>query len=54
MRRIVDFHIPAEEDVQLVVVHICTIVRTKAVHLLVDIADPDMAILMAVGTVEVS
>jgi len=51
--RIVDFRIPAEVDGQPVVVHIRTIVRTKAVHLLADTAEPAVGTVMAVGTVEV-
>ena len=53
LRRIVEFHIPAEVDMQPVVVRICTIVRTEAIHLLVDTVELAVDTVTVIGIVEV-
>ena len=53
LQHIVEFRIPAAEDIQPVVVRIRTVFRTELVQLLVDTAELVVDIVMVVGIVEV-
>jgi len=50
---LVELRIPAAADIRPAADHIRTLVRTQAVHLLVDTVEPAVDTVIVVGTVEI-